>query len=287
MQRSLRGASNIRTSVECRGQRAGGEIFLAHVWLSTCRTQAGSGLAAVIWDASENLRDREGAGLDSMMATSRILIGAMSHELRNLASAAAAAYSAVSQAASAGDGAFARSEPYQALGALIGGLEKVATSGLRLAASREAGAADLGMVLDETRIVIEPLLREAAIDVIWEVPPGIPLVQADQHSLLQVFVNLARNSLRALENWPERQVRISAEWERDLVVVRFRDSGPGVAHPEALFQPFQPGAQSEGLGLYISRAILKSHGGGLRYEPQETGSCFVVELWPVESAVEE
>jgi len=68
--------------------------------------------------------------------------------------------------------------------------------------------------------------------------------------------------------------------------VRFRDTGPGVAHPEELFQPFQPGAHSVGLGLYITRAILRSHGGGLRYEPPETGSCFAVELWPADNVVE-
>ena len=69
-------------------------------------------------------------------------------------------------------------------------------------------------------------------------------------------------------------------------MVRFRDSGAGVAHPEELFRPFQAGAHSFGLGLYISRAILRSHGGGLRYEPREKGSCFTVELWPVENTVE-
>jgi C4-dicarboxylate-specific signal transduction histidine kinase len=78
-------------------------------------------------------------------------------------------------------------------------------------------------------------------------------------------------------------MHISATVERDLVVVRFRDSGPGVANPDELFRPFQPGAQSLGLGLYISRAILHSHGGGLRYEPPAAGACFVVELWPVEN----
>jgi C4-dicarboxylate-specific signal transduction histidine kinase len=71
--------------------------------------------------------------------------------------------------------------------------------------------------------------------------------------------------------------------ERDLVVVRFRDTGPGVTHPEELFRPFQPGAHAFGLGLYISRAILRAHGGGLRYETAEDGACFVVELWPVEN----
>ena len=43
---------NIRTSVECKGQRQNGEVFLAHVWLSTYRTPGGPGLAAVVWDAS-------------------------------------------------------------------------------------------------------------------------------------------------------------------------------------------------------------------------------------------
>ncbi len=280
MLHSHRSGANIRTSVECRGQRRNGEVFLAHVWLSTYRTSAGAGLAAVVWDASENLRDREGAGLDSMMATSRVLIGAISHEIRNLASAAAAAHFALA------DSGIGGSEHYQALGTLIRGLEKIASSGLSAASAREAVLADLETVLDETRIVIEPTLREAGIDVKWDVPSRLPLVQADQHSLLQVFVNLARNSRRALDNRPGAMVRISAALEKDLVVVRFRDNGPGVAHPEDLFRPFQPGSRSYGLGLYISRAILRAHGGGLRYEEEPGGSCFAVELWPVESASE-
>jgi len=279
--KSHHSGGNIRTNVECKGQRRNGEVFLAHVWLATYRTSGGPGLAAVVWDASENLRDREGAGLDSMMATSRVLIGAISHEIRNLASAAASAHAVL-----AGIGKMAQNEHYQALGTLIHGLERIASSGLRVASDREAAVADLGTVLDETRIVIEPSLREAGITVVWEISGGLPLVQADHHSLLQVFVNLARNSQRALEDCERREVRISAAVESDLVVVRFRDTGPGVARPEELFRPFQPGAHSFGLGLYISRAILRSHGGGLRHEPGETGSCFIVELWPVENAVE-
>ena len=65
-----------------------------------------------------------------------------------------------------------------------------------------------------------------------------------------------------------------------MVVVRFRDTGPGVTNPEYLFKPFHPDAHSTGLGLYVSRAVLRSHGGDLRYEPCPDGSCFVVQLWP-------
>ena len=278
---SHRSGGNIRTSVECKGQRRSGEVFLAHVWLATYHTSTGPGLAAVVWDASENLRDREGAGLDSMMATSRVLIGAISHEVRNLASAAATAYARLAETCDV-----SQSDQYHVLGTLVQGLEKIASSGLRVASSREAVVADLGTVLDEARIVIEPSLRESDIVVFWDVNGELPLVQADHHSLLQVFVNLARNSRQALENCDRREVRISAELEKDLVVVRFRDTGPGVERPEELFRPFQSGSHSAGLGLYISRAILRSHGGGLRYEPEPGGSCFAVELWPVENSIE-
>jgi two-component system sensor kinase FixL len=275
------GGANFRTNVECKGQRRNGEVFLAHVWLSTYRTSNGAGLAAVVWDASENLRDREGAGLDSMMATSRVLIGAISHEIRNLASAAASSHGALLDVPGV-----AGNDHYQVLGTLIRGLEKIASSGLRVASDRERVVADLGTVLDETRIVIEASLNEAGIDVAWEVAADLPRVQADHHSLLQVFVNLARNSQQAMEHGARRELRISAKVESDLVLVRFRDTGHGVAHPEELFRPFQPGAHSFGIGLYISRAILRAHGGGLRYEPQDVGSCFVAELWPVENVLE-
>ena len=280
MLHSHRSGANIRTNVECRGQRRNGEVFLAHVWLATYRTSSGPGLAAVVWDGSENLRDREGSGLDSMMATSRVLIGAISHEIRNLASAAASAHAALAGSA------MADSDQYQALGTLIRGLERIASSGLSASSNREAVVADLATVMDETRIVVEPTLREAGISVHWEIPSRLPLVQADHHSLLQVFVNLARNSERALEDRLHPAVWIKVEIEKDLVVVRFRDNGPGVAQPEELFRPFHSGTHSYGLGLYISRAILRAHGGGLRYEPQTSGSCFAVELWPVENATE-
>jgi two-component system sensor kinase FixL len=285
MLQSQNRGGNMRTNVECKGLRQNGEIFLAHIWLSTYQGSAGPRLAAVIWDASENVRDREGAGLDSMMATSRVLIGAIAHEIRNLASAAANSYAALGAAFPAEQ--LAGLEHYQVLGSLIRALEKIASSGLRVAADRGRAIADLGTVLDETRVVIEPALREKGVEVIWEIAPGLPLVQSDHHSLLQVFVNLARNSGQALEHAARRELRISAGFENDLVLVRFHDTGPGIAHPEELFRPFQPGAHSFGLGLYISRAILRSQGGSLRHEPSQPGCCFAVELWPAENTGEE
>ena len=107
----------------------------------------------------------------------------------------------------------------------------------------------------------------------------LPLVQADHHSLLQVLVNLARNSQQALEEAGEGEIRIWAGLEKDLVVVRFRDSGPGVAHPEDLFRPFQPGAHSNGIGLYISYEIVRRHDGQMWVDSSKgRGATFSVAL---------
>jgi len=133
-------------------------------------------------------------------------------------------------------------------------------------------------VLEEARIIVEPAAREAGIAVTWQVPAGLPLVQGDHLSLLQVFLNLARNSQRALEEAARKDLAVEVSCGGEMVTVRFRDTGGGVRAPERLFQPFQAGAEEAGLGLYVSRAMLRSCGGDLRYEPQPGGACFVAEL---------
>jgi C4-dicarboxylate-specific signal transduction histidine kinase len=138
------------------------------------------------------------------------------------------------------------------------------------------------MVLDEARVVMDASFRDSGCVVAWKIANGLPLVQADRHSLLQVFLNLARNSQHAMRDTKVQTLSVEALEENDMIAVRFHDTGPGVARPDDLFKPFQPGAQATGLGLYISRAVLRSYGGDLRHEPTSQGSSFVVELWPVE-----
>ncbi len=272
-------SASFRTTVESKARRSNGEIFLAHLWLSTFSARGDARLAAVIWDASESLRDREGTGLDSMMATSRVVIGAMSHEIRNLTAAAAATLKEV-----------ATERPIEgdrigALAAVIEALESIASSGLRLATHGSKAVADLGIVLDQIRVLIDATLRDMGCDVHWSVPDELPLVQADHQSLLQVFLNLARNAEQALRHAVDKSVSVQVTVEIGMVIVRFRDSGPGVASPELLFRPFQEGAVATGLGLYISRAVLKSHGADLLYERTEDGSCFIVRLRPADVAM--
>jgi two-component system sensor kinase FixL len=81
-----------------------------------------------------------------------------------------------------------------------------------------------------------------------------------------------------VEECSVRRLIVSAVDEKQRVTVRFQDTGPGVPPAQPLFQPFQKGADRTGMGLYVSRAILRSYGGELRYEPGGEGACFAVDL---------
>jgi len=112
------------------------------------------------------------------------------------------------------------------------------------------------------------------------VPEDLPRVWADRHNLLQVLLNLTKNSLRAMEDRDVKEFRVSACVEGERVVVRVRDTGRGISNPERLFQPFQEGAEATGLGLYLSRALVRTFKGDLRYEPGPPGCCFALDLMP-------
>jgi len=104
------------------------------------------------------------------------------------------------------------------------------------------------------------------------------LVAGARYGLAQVFLNLSLNSQRAMETTDKKQLTISSAVEADSVVIRFEDTGVGIPSPDGLFKPFQQGADSTGLGLYVSRALLRSFGGDLVFEPRTYGCCFAVNL---------
>ncbi len=261
------------TEMECRGRRQDHEMFLAHIWFSTYRTMSGPRLAAVVFDASDELRDRAEFNLQQILSGSKVLVGALCHEIRNICGAIAVVHSKLTR-----DGHLAFNEDFKALGTLVKGLEKMAGLELRQSTKSTAESVDLGAVLDELRIVIEGSFQDSGIAIRWQQPASLPRVWADRQALLQVFLNIAKNSQRALDGRPRKEFIVEASSDETSVVVRFIDSGPGVADPQRLFAPFQPGAQASGLGLYLSRTFVRAFRGDIEYEPLGEGSCFAVIL---------
>jgi PAS domain S-box-containing protein len=262
-----------RTSMECHGRRRDGEIFLARIWFSTYRTVLGPRLAAVVFDASEELRDREEFTLQQLLSGSRILVGAVCHEMRNLCGAISVVHARLART-----GANESNEDLRALGTLVEGLGRMA--GLELAQSNRPAvlSVDVRAVLEDLRIIIETPFRDAEIDIHWDVPDKLPNVWADRQALLQVLLNLTKNSQRAMADAEHRELTVRVQPGDDRVSVRVIDTGHGVANPERLFQPFQEGAEATGLGLYLSRAFLRAFDGDVIFEPRSAGCSFAIVL---------
>jgi two-component system sensor kinase FixL len=264
----------LRAVMQARGLREDGETFLADICFSTYQTDAGMRLTAMVLDASEDFRSHEVSGLHQLLVGSRIAIGAVSHEVRNVCGAIAVVHQNLARG-----GLLKGNKDFEALSNLVLSLERVASVDLRQKLT-PATEVDLAILLEELRIVVIPSLQEEEITTEWHIEPSLPLVWADRPSLMQVFLNLVTNSARALSKRDERKLSIVTWSTSQRVGVEFRNTGGGVVHPEHLFHPFQSGAEVTGLGLYLSRAFLRSFGGELRYQPLDAGACFIVDLTP-------
>ncbi|HTV15571.1 MAG TPA: PAS domain-containing sensor histidine kinase [Acidobacteriaceae bacterium] len=268
-----------RTMMQSRGQRADGEVFLAEICFSTYSTQNGSRLAAMILDTSEELRTREETSLQQMLTGSRIAAAAVSHEIRNVSGAISVVHQNLARS-----GLLSRNKDFEALGNLLQALERIAAVDLRQYTDQTAET-DLISVLDDLRIVVSPALREAGIEGRWEIPPELPIVWADRQNLMQVFLNVTSNAIRALASRDRAALFVSAVLGDRSVTVEFADNAGGVRNPDRLFHPFQQEAEVSGLGLFLSRALMRACRGELRYRPLPNGSCFIVEM-PVVDPVE-
>jgi two-component system sensor kinase FixL len=286
------GWERLKTMMQCQGLRASQEPFLADVWVSSYVTSKGGRLTAMIVDASSEVRDREEANLEQVMVGSRLALGALFHEIRNICAAIGVVQQNLRRHYGAGQATDeAEGGPMQdfdALQQLVTALERMSSLELSLV-KRQPSRLKLSQFLRELRSILVPSLQETGIVVEWSVEEHLPEVWADAQSLLQVFLNLVRNAEKVLAPVDGARLRLEARQGDGRVQVRVSDNGPGVGCPERLFRPFASAAHASGLGLYLSRAMMLSFHGDLVYEagrgagPGGSGASFVVEMVSAEA----
>lgn len=270
----------MRTSTSTWGLRADGSSFPTTIWFSVYGQRETRHLAAIVVDVSDEVREREYAHFQDLNKYNRLLAGAVSHEIRNLCSAASVVSSNLSRHPAMQD-----DPDLAALRSLVQALLELASFDLRRQASPTVSETSLQALCTELDVIIAPDWADIDGEVRIEVPPDFPPVRADRHALLQVLLNLAQNALRAVSEQPRRLLQLSAHVDEGRAVLRVQDSGPGLAQPEHLFQPFHSGSDGSGLGLYISRALMSHQDGQLRHVPDRSGCCFEL-LLPLVQASE-
>ncbi len=109
----------------------------------------------------------------------------------------------------------------------------------------------------------------------------LPAVRGDPNQLLQVFFQIISNAVDAMEG-RGGVLTVRAERERDNVMIEFSDTGPGLAEPERVFDPFyttKPIGKGSGLGLSICYGIIQEHGGTITgFNRVDGGATFRIEL---------
>jgi signal transduction histidine kinase len=92
-------------------------------------------------------------------------------------------------------------------------------------------------------------------------------ILGDNKMITQVLVNLLKNAAEALSNTEEGKIRISVDQNsQSRVEVKITDNGPGIP-PELMDEIFVPffttRDNGSGIGLSLSRQIMRLHGGKL------------------------
>lgn len=105
---------------------------------------------------------------------------------------------------------------------------------------------------------------------------------ADPVQAQQIFFNLIRNAVEAMDGQKERILTIAAERRDEIIIVRVGDTGPGIPDEvsEGLFTSFRSTkAAGLGVGLTICRTIVEAHGGRIFLERSDhSGTVMAFEL---------
>jgi len=142
---------------------------------------------------------------------------------------------------------------------------------------------DIVAVIDAVIEISGPRARQSEANLIWDRPVAPVMVRGGDVRLQQVLMNLVGNAIDAMEQSDEKRVEIAVAVS-DRVRVTVRDTGPGIAEPEKIFDPFYStkavsDAEGMGLGLSISYGLVQSFGGAIqgRNHP-EGGAEFTIAL---------
>ena len=153
-------------------------------------------------------------------------------------------------------------------------------------------------------------INAAEVEVEKFYDPSLPYIAGDEGKLLQVFINLIKNAVEAMELVKDKRVlsistRPSDEYmliyadgglerkgkkmkKQRWVVITFRDTGIGLTREEIsrIFLPlYTKKEKGSGLGLSLSKKIIKDHGGIIRVKSRGRGGSTFSVFLPLEPTI--
>ena len=127
-----------------------------------------------------------------------------------------------------------------------------------------------------------PRLTRKGVELLVDVPPGLPRIMGNEVLLIWALENVVKNALDALAGRGGKITIYAREVGGRWVSLRIRDTGPGV-DPAVRDRIFEPGVSSKkggwGVGLALSRRIVEGvHGGRIELLEGMEGTTFQIRL---------
>lgn len=162
---------------------------------------------------------------------------------------------------------------------------------------------DIAEIIHDAVGLVEIEAHRHRLSISTEIAENLPAVDLDPVLILQVLVNLLKNSLDSLREvyplssrWSAPPVRISADLDTStfptMLRIQVKDTGSGIAESviERMFEPFfSTKNDGMGMGLNICRSVIESHQGRLwatnlmDAEHTKLSGCTFTILLPLES----
>jgi signal transduction histidine kinase len=121
---------------------------------------------------------------------------------------------------------------------------------------------------------LAPMAMKAGYEISLDAPETPVTVIGDEHAISRAITNLLGNSIAHAGGSGQLGVVVGSARTIDVI-----DEGPGIP-PDLiprLFEPFSRGGSTGegcGLGLHLTREIMRAHGGEVAMLPNRSGSTF-------------
>ena len=147
---------------------------------------------------------------------------------------------------------------------------------------------DINLLLEEVIKSMNLLITNNKINFINNITSEEIYINGDYNRLTQVFINIITNSIEALENKKNAQIKIWTEFNDDKIIIKIKDNGKGIKKEllNKIKEPFfTTKIKGSGLGVSLSNEIVKAHNGELIYKSEENKYTVVEIILPIEKAI--
>ena len=142
---------------------------------------------------------------------------------------------------------------------------------------------DINLLLEEVTGSMNLLFEKNKIDLVTKIPDEEEYIEGDYNRLTQVFINILKNSIEALENKENPKVEIWTINTKNNIKIYVKDNGSGMSKEtlKRIKEPFYTTKlKGTGLGVSLSSEIIAAHDGKINYSSEENKYTMVQIVLP-------